>query len=265
MYQFTDDCMIGIKEIDDEHQNLFQMIDRTNDLLHTSTNLRLTAKSLLAELLDYTKVHFNHEESYMEEINDPELPRQQKAHQAFVQRVKSFNIDALNDDELSASLMELMEFLSRWLFQHILGSDIHIGQFESAFAFTSKYITGIDSIDDEHKKLFSIISDANDLIHTELLHDKYDKILDILKELKDYTVFHFKDEEDYMEQINYPDLPAQQAAHTGFVDKLNELNLDDLDDNQQEYLEDLIHFLLNWLTIHILQMDKKIGEFSKQS
>ena len=46
-----------------------------------------------------------------------------------------------------------------------------------------------------------------------------------------------------------------------FIDKLDEINLDDLDAHQQHYLEDLISFLLNWLSVHILHMDKKIGEF----
>lgn len=38
-------------------------------------------------------------------------------------------------------------------------------------------------------------------------------------------------------------------------------DLDDMDNNQQEYLNDLIRFLLGWLSIHILGADKKIGEF----
>ena len=261
MYQFTEDCLTGISEIDDEHRNLFKMINRTNDLLHSAADIRLTAKSLISDLTDYTQTHFSHEEAYMEKINDPELSRQRQAHQAFIARIESFDLVSMNDTVLRTSLLDLMEYLSRWLFHHILGSDIHIGKFESPFAFTDKYLTGIPTVDEEHKKLFSIIAAANDLIHAELLHDKYDKILGILTELKDYTVFHFGDEEAYMEEIGYPELDAQKAAHTGFVDKLNELNLDDLDDNQQEYLDDLISFLLSWLTVHILQMDKKIGEY----
>ena len=64
-----------------------------------------------------------------------------------------------------------------------------------------------------------------------------------------------------MEKIHYPDLNQQKAAHTAFIDKLAGINLDDLDAHQQDYLEDLIAFLLNWLSVHILHMDKKIGEF----
>ena len=47
-------------------------------------------------------------------------------------------------------------------------------------------------------------------------------------------------------------------AHNAFVNRLNEINLDDMDDNQKEYLDELLQFLLSWLSNHILKMDKQI-------
>lgn len=70
-----------------------------------------------------------------------------------------------------------------------------------------------------------------------------------------------------MERINYPGLEAQMQAHSAFVERLVGINLselDDMDDNQQEYLLDLIQFLLSWLSNHILGADKKIGEFMRE-
>jgi hemerythrin len=113
-------------------------------------------------------------------------------------------------------------------------------------------------VDEEHKKLFDIIRETNDVIHAELLHDKYDAIINILNELKEYTVIHFSDEEKYMESISYEGLELQRIAHNAFVDRLNEIDLNDMDDNQSEYLDDLIEFLLGWLINHIQKMDKKI-------
>lgn len=132
------------------------------------------------------------------------------------------------------------------------------GQGEDAFAFTDQYRTGIGLIDEEHRRLFEIIRQTNDVIEAQFLHDKYDEIVQILKELKDYTILHFRDEEEYMERIGYEGIAMQRAAHTAFVDRLNEINLDDVDDNQKEYLEEILSFLLGWLTNHILKMDKKI-------
>ena len=135
------------------------------------------------------------------------------------------------------------------------------------FAFTSKYMTGITLIDDEHRRLFEIIKETNDLIHEEFLHDKYDKIVRLITELKDYTEFHFSDEEALMTRIQYPGLDAQKRAHSAFIERLVEIDLNDLDemdDHQQEYLLDLIQFLLDWLTNHILACDQKIGEYMRE-
>ena len=76
--------------------------------------------------------------------------------------------------------------------------------------------------------------------------------------VREYTVKHFSDEEAYMESIDYEELDVQKKAHEMFVDKLNNINLDDLDDHQQQYLIELVDFLLMWLVNHILKMDKKI-------
>lgn len=162
-----------------------------------------------------------------------------------------------------------MGYLTKWLYQHILGSDIMIGKMPpvedwrlqaNPCAFSEKYLTGIPLIDGEHETLFEIIGRANDLVKAELLHDKYDEIIGILNELREYTKEHFQDEEEYMENIRYPGLQAQKRAHRIFVSKLEELDLEQLDDNQQEYLEELMEFLFGWLSNHILKSDKLIAE-----
>ena len=175
------------------------------------------------------------------------------------------------DEEAVKELTELVKFLAKWLYHHILGSDIMIGkmisekpagagdnQKKSMFEFTDEYKTDIDFVDDEHKKLFEIIERTYDVINNPFLADKYDSIVSIIAELKDYTELHFKDEENYMEKIGYEGLAAQKLAHESFVERLAEINMEEVDDSQHEYLCELIDFLLGWLKNHILKMDKKI-------
>ena len=126
------------------------------------------------------------------------------------------------------------------------------------YEFKEEFKTGIDQIDQEHKRLFEIADQIYELKNKEFVHDKYDEIIKILEELKEYTIFHFGHEEEYMQRIEYTGLEAQQYAHQAFVDKLNEINLDDVDENQQEYLIELVDFLLSWLVNHILKVDKLI-------
>ena len=40
--------------------------------------------------------------------------------------------------------------------------------------------------------------------------------------------------------------------------RIEGIDLADADEHQKEYLEDLLGFLLNWLSAHILNMDKRI-------
>lgn len=274
MYKFTDDCLIGIEEIDSEHRRLFHMINEAIDLSKENMDVSAITKNLLPGLKDYAATHFAHEEAYMERIHDPELPIQKKEHEDFTKTVNSFSLDTSSPEATKKSFDELLTYLVRWLYRHILSSDIMIGKMssisvneEDPFAFTEKYHTGIDLVDNEHRRLFEIIHDTNDLIHAELLHDKYDEIMRLLAELKDYTEIHFHDEEALMERIQYPELDAQKRAHTAFVERLVEIDLtelDDMDDNQQEYLIDLIQFLAGWLINHILGSDKKIGEYMRE-
>lgn len=124
--------------------------------------------------------------------------------------------------------------------------------------FTEDYFIGVEQIDKEHEHLFELLNKVAELVKNEFIPDKYDNIMEVMGELTEYTKVHFADEEEYMEKVGYAGLEAQKKAHAGFVAKLEELELEDFDDNQQQVLMDIMDFLCTWLVQHILQMDKKI-------
>ena len=129
---------------------------------------------------------------------------------------------------------------------------------ENPCEFTEEYLTGIELIDKEHETLFRIVDRANRMIKSFDASSGYDKITEILDELKAYTKEHFSDEEEYMKSIRYEGLDAQKRAHEAFIDKLENINLNEVEDNPEEYLQELLEFLLGWLINHILYTDKKI-------
>ena len=129
---------------------------------------------------------------------------------------------------------------------------------ENQIIWNDRYNIGVDIIDKQHKKLFRIL---NKLFILEQRKEKSQWVCqEAIKYFKDHTLEHFQDEEEYMENIRYPGLQAQKRAHRIFVSKLEELDLEQLDDNQQEYLEELMEFLFGWLSNHILKSDKLIAE-----
>lgn len=61
-----------------------------------------------------------------------------------------------------------------------------------------------------------------------------------------------------MESIHYEGLAAQKRAHEAFVEKLETIDVNELEHESREYFQQLVEFLLGWLINHILQSDKKI-------
>lgn len=272
MFDFTDDCIIGIETIDNEHRYLFELLNRAYNLVTTEfqNDHYQDLKDIIAELDDYAETHFAHEEEYMTQIRDPELILQRSQHAFFREKVREFEfINVDREEEQRRVLSDLVAFLAKWLYRHILSSDIMIGKLppleewmirENPCEFTDDYLVGIALIDEEHKELFRIVDSANRLVKSYDASSSYDKIVDILNELKEYTKQHFSDEEEYMEGIGYSGLAAQKRAHEAFVDKLENIDLDEIDEEPQEYLQHLIEFLLSWLINHIMLTDKKIAE-----
>lgn len=127
------------------------------------------------------------------------------------------------------------------------------------FEMKEEYKIGIKFIDDQHTKLFEIGGRAYNLLKDSYSVDKYDKIIGIVEELRTYTVLHFNDEETYMESISYKKLFTQKIDHQSFIKKINEVDLKKIDQNQDEYIMDLLNFISTWLVEHIIEKDLLIA------
>ena len=270
MFEFTQDCVIGVEQIDDEHRYLFELLHKGMYMLESAycSDHYSDIKELLAELDEYAEQHFAHEEAYMQQIRDPELILQRPQHLSFRETILEFNMRNIDEeDEQKEALVELIIFLAKWLYQHIIGSDCMIGKLppleewmlrDNPCEFVEEYETGIDIIDREHRLLFEIVERANNLVRSFSGEEDYDKIENILRELKDYTVFHFRDEEEYMQSIDYEGYDSQKRAHEAFIARIDEIDMQKIEGDPKTYLNSLLAFLLGWLVNHILQSDKKI-------
>lgn len=122
--------------------------------------------------------------------------------------------------------------------------------------WSEEYRLGLQDIDEQHKNLFAIANKAYELLKNELRLDKYDQIMEILDELKDYTATHFSQEEQYMASIGYPKLLSHKVLHNDFIEKISNVDLNSVDENQDKYLLDLLDFFADWLVNHILKTDR---------
>jgi len=265
-YQFTEACEIGVEELDNEHRELFRLIEEAHNLIESDyiTDKYNHIAEIIEQLKNYASTHFEHEEAYMFSIGYPEFELQKKQHQYFNDKIDEIDIRGIGEDHQEV-LNEILTFLLKWLYRHIIGCDCMIGklkpseQLKSKRAiFTDEYLTGIFLIDEEHRELFRIINEVEKLINDEYKFDKYDEIMHLLEELKDYAVHHFADEEEYMQSIHYDGLELQKQQHTLYIDYMSDLDLEHMDEHQEESLREILDFLTGWLVNHILRLDKKI-------
>jgi hemerythrin len=126
------------------------------------------------------------------------------------------------------------------------------------FQWKADYVLGVQLIDEQHKKLFEIAGRAYMLLKDDFRTDKYDEIVAILGELTDYTIFHFKSEEEYMMSINYKKYFSHKVEHNDFIEAVNNVDLSKIDQNQDEYIMGILEFIAKWIDEHILEKDKLI-------
>ena len=122
-----------------------------------------------------------------------------------------------------------------------------------------EYSVGVEFIDEQHKVLFDIVNRTQALMTDEFIRDKYDDIVAIVNELKEYTIYHFKAEEEYMIKIGYKKLFSQKVMHQDFIAKMDSIDFSQIDNDHNKYLNDILYFVCDWLVTHILKEDKLIN------
>ena len=118
--------------------------------------------------------------------------------------------------------------------------------------WNNTFSVGIQKIDEQHKKFFSLIN----VLYDAIMQGKGEVVVGpVLKELQQYVIFHFKSEESWMEMYNSPDTNKHILEHEGAIQKVNKLVLEHKLSQETVDIE-LLKFLSDWLQNHILQVDR---------
>jgi hemerythrin len=110
----------------------------------------------------------------------------------------------------------------------------------------------IDSIDTQHQKLVALLNKLHDAMAAGTGRQVVGSVLD---ELVSYTKEHFAFEEGLMKKAAYPDFPNHQVEHAKLTAQAVELQKNVK--NGQAMTMDVMNFLVNWLSQHIMKVDKK--------
>ena len=133
MYKMNPDYLLGLELMDTQHQYLFDLMEKAQTLLKDENILYKyeALYGILKGLENYTQKHFKDEIALMESLNYPRLHLHIAAHQGFIDKLNSFEIDAEKislgtQDEM---IYDLMEYLKEWLQVHILDCDRKVIRF----------------------------------------------------------------------------------------------------------------------------------------
>jgi len=120
-----------------------------------------------------------------------------------------------------------------------------------------KFSINIDEIDAQHKQLFNLINRLNEAM---AMGEAQQVLIRALDKLVAYIYYQFDAEENFMRQNHYPErlFLDHQLKHQAFVKKIAKKQLQCATEPKKISV-DLLHFLIDWFTDHILNVDKQMA------
>lgn len=123
------------------------------------------------------------------------------------------------------------------------------------FNWQNSFAIEVDSIDNDHKKLVGLI----DELYLAMSEGKAKSIIEeVVENLIDYTKVHFRREEFYMKSTGYENFDQHKQAHDAFIDQVAAFQ-QKLIAGKDNFSIEVLGFLREWLSQHILKVDKMIA------
>lgn len=114
------------------------------------------------------------------------------------------------------------------------------------------YSVGVGALDQHHKHLAKLINQLDEHCCDDI---KSEKIVDILSALISYAEYHFRQEEDLMESVDYFELEQHRQEHQHFCEIIAETCYDATLGSIGT--RELFSYLTRWWKNHILLEDMK--------
>ena len=258
---------IGDMKTDNEHKNLFNIAKKALQI-RTMNNDEAEVeqlKEIIRSLYNYVATHFKNEERYMYMINYPDLPRHKVIHKDMLSTLHGF-VQTLNDLSMDEIEKELYNFIEAYFIRHIVDEDKRIefwnkslNKLRKSSDWKDEYLVGNSLLDHEHKELFAI---ANDAFYEVGDNEREKKIKNVLNHLYKYMKTHFKHEEDYMQEIGYPEYEDHKKLHKEIIDECNELIKDINSMDNTLFEKELAKIIDEHIVEHIVNDDKKIVQWN---
>ncbi len=127
----------------------------------------------------------------------------------------------------------------------------------SLFKWRDSYDTGVPQFDQEHHKIVELINTMFKAVRDKSGKEIAEKAC---AEVVSYTVYHFTNEEQAMQAVNYPGLDEHIAEHARLKAEAEKFQTI-ITNNFPEGVTEFYRFLREWLVDHIQDCDKKYGPY----
>lgn len=124
-------------------------------------------------------------------------------------------------------------------------------------AWHDGFLTGIASLDHEHREMIELLNDMADSVLPE---GDAERVADFLGEVYAKIQAHFALEERIMRAHRYAGLATHKADHERLLDELREIMESQEDDAGFDYREALSIRLRDWFMVHFHEQDAKLHD-----
>lgn len=135
--QWTQQLSVGVEQIDEEHRELF---DRVNRLLEAMAKAKARDElaPLVAFLSDYVSTHFGGEQRLMQQYRYPDTAEHLAQHAYFVGEFKALAAELDKGGPTALVTIKLNRLLCDWLRDHVGTTDRKVGEFLRSAGMTAR-------------------------------------------------------------------------------------------------------------------------------
>lgn len=123
--EWNDDLRTGIVTIDEQHQLLFETINKLDKFKKTKSNF----SEILLDLQSYVLIHFCTEEKYMKCIDYPGYSQHKLCHDKFVSDIENILVKINSPDDFMDIAAELVIFVEQWIQDHYSSEDVKMASY----------------------------------------------------------------------------------------------------------------------------------------
>ncbi len=119
---------IGVEVIDNDHKHLVDLLNKLNRARNEGSEA-IILNSLFVELVQYAKGHFEREEDVFKQYNWSEYEYHKFLHEGLVSMILEKGNRFLKEGSTEEFGTEMLEFLTKWIVNHILEEDLKFKEF----------------------------------------------------------------------------------------------------------------------------------------